>query len=239
MPPKKLIIKDKIETVRVDTADVEQVDDTPKEPVAKSKKIISIKKKPIPIPVILENEIDLGLDKKEDVDEVKPDIEIKQEDIQTINEDKNDSDVNPITETEVKPKPILKKTMDKSKSESEIGKTSIVKSKKTVSKKIETNIVDKINDDDIDYRTIIMNYDVTKNKTLPKITKYEKALLIGKRAKQIEEGANPNVRVLTGQSAVEIAEEELKQRKIPLIIKRPNGNTFEYWKPIDMEVTMD
>jgi DNA-directed RNA polymerase I, II, and III subunit RPABC2 len=84
-----------------------------------------------------------------------------------------------------------------------------------------------------------LNYDFTKNKTLPKITKYEKALLIGKRAKQIEEGANPNVKVLPGQSAIAIAEEELRQRKIPLIIKRPLGNTFEYWKPADMEVIMD
>jgi DNA-directed RNA polymerase I, II, and III subunit RPABC2 len=94
-------------------------------------------------------------------------------------------------------------------------------------------------DDDVDFRYIMMNYDYTKNKTLPKITKYERALLIGKRAKQIEEGANPNIKVKDGQSAIEIAEEELRQRKIPLIIKRPNGNTFEYWKPADMEVMMD
>ncbi len=95
------------------------------------------------------------------------------------------------------------------------------------------------NEDDVDFRYIITNYDFTKNKTLPKITKYEKALLIGKRAKQIEEGAHPNVKVLPGQSAIEVAEEELRQRRIPFIIKRPLGNKFEYWKPIDMEVVMD
>jgi DNA-directed RNA polymerase I, II, and III subunit RPABC2 len=95
------------------------------------------------------------------------------------------------------------------------------------------------NEDDVDYRNVLLNYDFTKNRTLPKITKYEKALLIGKRGKQIEEGANPNVKVLPGQSAIEIAEEELRQRKIPLIIKRPLGNTFEYWRPRDMEVNMD
>ena len=94
-------------------------------------------------------------------------------------------------------------------------------------------------DDDVDYRFVMMNYDYTKNKTLPKITKYEKALLIGKRAKQIEDGANPNIKVMPGQGAIEIAEEELRQRKIPFIIKRPIGNTFEYWKPADMEVNMD
>ena len=94
-------------------------------------------------------------------------------------------------------------------------------------------------DDKDDYREILINYDYTKNKTLPKITKYEKALLIGKRAKQIEDGANPNITVMAGQSAIDIAEEELRQRKIPFIIKRPNGNTFEYWKPADMEVLME
>lgn len=98
---------------------------------------------------------------------------------------------------------------------------------------------DLFNDDDIDYRFIMANYDFTKNKTLPRITKYEKSLLVGKRAKQIEEGANPNVKVLPGQNAIEIAEEELRQRKIPFIIKRPIGNKFEYWKPADMEVMMD
>ena len=44
---------------------------------------------------------------------------------------------------------------------------------------------------------------------------------------------------MAGQSAIDIAEEELRQRLIPLILKRPNGNTFEYWKPADMELFMD
>jgi DNA-directed RNA polymerase subunit K/omega len=101
------------------------------------------------------------------------------------------------------------------------------------------NMVDMFDDNDIDYRIVMMNYDFTKNITLPRITKFEKALLIGKRAIQLEKGANPNINVTPGQSVIEIAEEELRQRKIPLYIKRPIGNTFEYWKPKDMEVVMD
>ena len=101
------------------------------------------------------------------------------------------------------------------------------------------NTVDMFGNDDLDFRYVMMNYDYTKNVTMPKITKYERALLIGKRAKQIEEGANPNVKYISGQSVISIAEEELRQRKIPLIIKRPIGNKFEYWKPADMEVNMD
>ena len=117
----------------------------------------------------------------------------------------------------------------------DVGKA--LKVSKKPSKK--QDITEIFNDDDVDYRYIITNYDFSKNKTLPKITKYEKALLVGKRAKQIEEGANPNVKVLPGQTSIDIAEEELRQRKIPFIIKRPLGNKFEYWKPIDMEVIMD
>jgi DNA-directed RNA polymerase I, II, and III subunit RPABC2 len=110
---------------------------------------------------------------------------------------------------------------------------------KKPSKKTDTETDMLFNGDEMDYRQLMMNYDPKKNKTLAKITKYELALLIGKRAKQIECGANPNVKVLPGQSAIEIAEEELRQRKIPLIIKRPVGDHFEYWRPADMEVVMD
>lgn len=116
----------------------------------------------------------------------------------------------------------------------------IVKALKVSKKPIKKqDITEMFNDDDVDYRYIITNYDFSKNKTLPKITRYEKALLVGKRAKQIEEGANPNVKVLPGQTSIDIAEEELRQRRIPFIIKRPIGNKFEYWKPKDMEVIMD
>ena len=145
-----------------------------------------------------------------------------------------------------KPKKNINKPLDTKKSlkdkihvfEPEI-KQQIPKQKKNTLLKQSDSAFDMFGDDKDDYREILINYDYTKNKTLPKITKYEKALLIGKRAKQIEDGANPNITVMAGQSAIDIAEEELRQRKIPFIIKRPNGNTFEYWKPADMEVLME
>ena len=126
---------------------------------------------------------------------------------------------------------------DTDKKEVLVDVSKVLKASKKPSKK--QDISELFNDDDVDYRYIITNYDFSKNKTLPKITRYEKALLVGKRAKQIEEGASPNVKVLPGQTSIDIAEEELRQRKIPFIIKRPIGNKFEYWKPIDMEVIMD
>ena len=169
--------------------------------------------------------------------------------INPIDDEEIKPNLNPIRETKPNAKPNTKPKLnpkDEDTNES-INPVSInplkvhqhSKPKKIISSKQTESSFDMFGDDDVDFRFVMMNYDYTKNKTLPKITKYEKALLIGKRAKQIEEGANANIKVLPGQSAIEIAEEELRQRKIPLIIKRPIGNTFEYWKPADMEVFMD
>jgi DNA-directed RNA polymerase I, II, and III subunit RPABC2 len=69
------------------------------------------------------------------------------------------------------------------------------------------------------------------HKTTPILTKYERAKVLGQRAKQLDEGATPFVevpsKILEGYL---IAEEELKQKKIPFVIRRPipNGGV-EYW----------
>jgi DNA-directed RNA polymerase I, II, and III subunit RPABC2 len=76
------------------------------------------------------------------------------------------------------------------------------------------------------------------HKTLPFITKYEKARILGDRAKQINAGAKPFVPVepfvIDGYL---IALKEFEEKKIPFIIKRPlpNGGT-EYWKLKDLEI---
>jgi len=90
-----------------------------------------------------------------------------------------------------------------------------------------------------DYRDVMMNYDKSKNITRPKLTQYEKALILGKRATQIANGANSTIDVKPGMTVREIANEELKQKKIPYLIKRPIGNTFEYWKLADLYVNMN
>ena len=145
------------------------------------------------------------------------------------------------TEPEVKKKEpeVKKKEHDVKKSQS-IASTPATATKPKIEEAKQTNnTVDMFDEDDLDVRNVMMNYDYTKNKTNPRITKYEMALLIGKRATQIECGATPNIKISPGQSVISIAEEELRQRKIPLIIKRPIGNTFEYWKPEHMEVSMN
>ncbi len=89
-----------------------------------------------------------------------------------------------------------------------------------------------------DYRNLMLNYDPTKNKSAPEMTKYEMALIIGKRATQIAKGAIPLIDVPARMTKVdEIAEEELRQKKTPFIIRRPLGNDkYEYWKIKDMKL---
>jgi DNA-directed RNA polymerase I, II, and III subunit RPABC2 len=76
------------------------------------------------------------------------------------------------------------------------------------------------------------------HKTLPFITRYEKARILGERAKQINSGGKPLVEV--DASVIDgylIAVKEFDEKKIPFILKRPlpNGGC-EYWKFIDLEI---
>jgi len=75
------------------------------------------------------------------------------------------------------------------------------------------------------------------HRTIPYLTKYEKARILGQRAKQIETGAKPLVKVPENiVDAYIIAELELREKKIPFIIKRPIPNgSCEYWKLNDLE----
>lgn len=75
------------------------------------------------------------------------------------------------------------------------------------------------------------------HKTIPMLTKYEKTRILGQRAKQIETGATPMVKVPPNIiDSYLIANLELTQNKIPFIIRRPlpNGGT-EYWYVSDLE----
>ena len=76
------------------------------------------------------------------------------------------------------------------------------------------------------------------HKTLPFITRYEKARVIGERAKQINAGAAPMITI--EPSVIDgylIAVKEFEEKKIPFIIKRPMPNGgCEYWKLSDLEI---
>jgi DNA-directed RNA polymerase subunit K/omega len=73
-------------------------------------------------------------------------------------------------------------------------------------------------------------------KTTPVLTKYEKTRILGQRSNQIINGSKPMIQNPEDyhNNPYDIALQELKQKKIPFIIKRPYGNTFEYWKLEDL-----
>jgi DNA-directed RNA polymerase I, II, and III subunit RPABC2 len=76
------------------------------------------------------------------------------------------------------------------------------------------------------------------HKTLPFITKYEKARIIGERAKQINSGAEPMIEVEpTVIDGYLIALAEFEEKKTPFIVKRPMPNGgCEYWHLYDLEI---
>jgi DNA-directed RNA polymerase subunit K/omega len=76
------------------------------------------------------------------------------------------------------------------------------------------------------------------HKTIPFLTKYEKARILGQRAKQINSGGKPFIKV--PENVIDgyiIAELELQQKRIPFIIRRPfPGGGSEYWNLRDLEI---
>ncbi len=89
--------------------------------------------------------------------------------------------------------------------------------------------------------TIVRNKDgqIVDNfhKTMPFVTKFERARILGVRAKQINNGAAVMIdvpeHVIDGYT---IAQMEYEQKKIPFIVKRPLPNgAVEYWKFADLE----
>ena len=98
-----------------------------------------------------------------------------------------------------------------------------------------SDIVIEKNDEDINnimkhYKKKLKNY-----KTTPTLTKYEKTKVLSERANQINYGSNILIENSEKYSnAYDIAVAELNEKKIPFIIKRPYGNSFEYWKLKDL-----
>lgn len=76
------------------------------------------------------------------------------------------------------------------------------------------------------------------HKTLPILSRYEKARILGERAEQINSGAQPFIEVESSMiDGYLIAMKELDEKKIPFIIQRPlpNGGC-EYWRLSDLEI---
>lgn len=74
-------------------------------------------------------------------------------------------------------------------------------------------------------------------KTLPLLTKYEKARIIGIRATQLSNGAVPRVPIDSDDVLI-IAQAEFRSKAIPFIVRRylPDGS-YEDWKLKDMIIS--
>ena len=86
-----------------------------------------------------------------------------------------------------------------------------------------------------EYENIVID---NNHKTLPILTKYEKSRILGSRANQINNGAKPFIEIDYSKNydGYYIACEELKQKKIPFIIKRPlPSGECEFWNVRDLE----
>lgn len=96
------------------------------------------------------------------------------------------------------------------------------------------SIVNEVYNDNLD---ILKNYNQLKehNKTRPIMTKYEKTKILGLRAQMLSVGAKPLIEFPKYITCVmEIAALELKERKIPFILRRKIKDSYEYWKIEDL-----
>ena len=115
---------------------------------------------------------------------------------------------------------------------------------------IENDILDKyhpeiknINNKELESLTKIVrdtnrNINDLKHQTIPIMTRYEKAKILGIRATQINSGADVFIDVSPDIiDGITIARMELEKKAIPFIIRRPlpNGDS-EYWDISDLEI---
>ena len=76
----------------------------------------------------------------------------------------------------------------------------------------------------------------TVRKTFPRLTRFERARIIGTRAQQISNNASPLVDIEGEFDPLRIAEKELHAGVIPLVIRRFLGDgTYEDWNVRDLK----
>jgi len=96
------------------------------------------------------------------------------------------------------------------------------------------DLIEEFDDLKATYQSMLVRRD---RKTVPILSKYERTRVVGERAIQISMGAPPLVEVGNLENPVDIAEKELREKKIPYIIKRvlPNG-LIELWSVDELRI---
>jgi DNA-directed RNA polymerase subunit K/omega len=96
------------------------------------------------------------------------------------------------------------------------------------------DLIEEFDDLKATYQSMLSHRD---RKTIPILSKYERTRVVGERAIQISMGSPPLVEVGNLENPVDIAEKELREKKIPYIIKRvlPNG-LIELWRVDELRI---
>lgn len=96
------------------------------------------------------------------------------------------------------------------------------------------DLIEEFDDLKATYQSMMIHRD---RKTIPILSKYERTRVVGERAIQISMGSPPLVEVGNLENPVDIAEKELREKKIPYIIKRvlPNG-LIELWRVDELRI---
>jgi len=119
-------------------------------------------------------------------------------------------------------------------------------------KKYYNELVDKIrsehtefiihNSEEVETRTMVIRDSSGRvvddlHKTMPFLTKFEKATIIGMRTQHLNDGIKPLVKTTQHMSNFDIAELELRHRLVPFIVRRPlPDGKMEYWNIADLEI---
>lgn len=193
--------------------------------------------------------------KKEDEDEEEEDVDVEDDDYEEDEDEDDDDatseyDINDVAIVKQESRPNgfaeLSDTDDEDDDEDEEDARYLQKFDENIQKNIIAEWHPELqqgNNDEIDILSRVVR-DANGviidplHRTLPFITRYEKARILGERAKQINSGAPLFTEVDTALiDGYLIALKEFEEKKIPFIIKRPlpNGGC-EYWKFKDLEI---
>ena len=190
-----------------------------------------------------------GDDKKKNIDdEDNISINSNEDEENSINsEDESDDDENSIGSVEdINIQKIIGENMSDDEEEDEEDDDYLKKFEDNLKKNVISEFHPEMlvhNYDEIDVLSrIIRNEDGIiidpLHKMIPFITKYEKARILGERARQIDSGAK--VFVSVDPDVIDgyiIALKEYEEKKIPFILKRPySSGKIEYWKFCDLEI---
>ena len=91
--------------------------------------------------------------------------------------------------------------------------------------------------DDLEYIDQKDTFDTSTHFTQSILTRYEKTMVIIERTEQLASGSIPLINNADSFNSIdEVVLEELKQKKIPFIIKRNIGSRFDYYKLSDLKI---